>query len=66
MKNLKFKLAGLLQRHTKFLEEGWIMQDGTPWPGNKHQRPSRNDPGGHFCIHRYTRHAPIRIKMAKI
>ncbi|PPD91562.1 hypothetical protein GOBAR_DD11500 [Gossypium barbadense] len=43
MKTLKFELAGLLQRHRKFLEEGWIMQDGTPWPGTKHQRLSRND-----------------------
>ncbi|KAJ7982211.1 Cellulose synthase family protein [Quillaja saponaria] len=33
-KNLKFVLMGLVSKAQKIPEEGWVMQDGTPWPGN--------------------------------
>nr|APU87550.1 CesA1 [Plantago cunninghamii] len=37
----KVKINGLVAKAQKMPEEGWTMQDGTPWPGNK----SRDHPG---------------------
>ena len=30
----KIRINGLVAKAQKVPEEGWIMQDGTPWPGN--------------------------------
>lgn len=37
----KIRVNGLVAKATKIPEEGWIMQDGTPWPGNN----TRDHPG---------------------
>ncbi|CAB4298542.1 unnamed protein product [Prunus armeniaca] len=37
----KVRVNGLVAKATKIPEEGWIMQDGTPWPGNN----TRDHPG---------------------
>lgn len=37
----KVRVNGLVARAQKVPEEGWIMQDGTPWPGNN----TRDHPG---------------------
>eukprot|EP00475_Leptophrys_vorax_P009545 TRINITY_DN1631_c0_g4_i3.p2 TRINITY_DN1631_c0_g4~~TRINITY_DN1631_c0_g4_i3.p2 ORF type:complete len:1083 (-),score=34.71 TRINITY_DN1631_c0_g4_i3:3641-6889(-) len=37
----KIRINALVARSQKVPEEGWVMQDGTPWPGNK----SRDHPG---------------------
>lgn len=37
----KIRVNGLVAKATKVPEEGWIMQDGTPWPGNN----TRDHPG---------------------
>ncbi|CAN1316821.1 Cellulose synthase A catalytic subunit 3 [UDP-forming] [Linum perenne] len=37
----KVRINGLVAKATKVPEEGWIMQDGTPWPGNN----TRDHPG---------------------
>ncbi|KAL9250877.1 Cellulose synthase A catalytic subunit 3 [UDP-forming]-like protein [Drosera capensis] len=37
----KITINGLVAKATKVPEEGWIMQDGTPWPGNN----TRDHPG---------------------
>lgn len=30
----KIRINGFVAKATKVPEEGWVMQDGTPWPGN--------------------------------
>lgn len=30
----KVKINGLVAKAQKVPDEGWTMQDGTPWPGN--------------------------------
>lgn len=30
----KIRINGLVAKAQKVPEEGWVMQDGTPWPGN--------------------------------
>lgn len=30
----KVRINGLVAKAQKVPEEGWTMQDGTPWPGN--------------------------------
>ncbi|KAL8128335.1 cellulose synthase A catalytic subunit 3 [UDP-forming]-like [Apium graveolens] len=37
----KVRINGLVAKGQKVPEEGWIMQDGTPWPGNN----TRDHPG---------------------
>ncbi|KMZ72479.1 Cellulose synthase, family GT2 [Zostera marina] len=37
----KVRINGLVAKATKVPDEGWIMQDGTPWPGNN----TRDHPG---------------------
>ncbi|GMH25058.1 hypothetical protein Nepgr_026901 [Nepenthes gracilis] len=37
----KVRINGLVAKAQKTPEEGWTMQDGTPWPGNK----TRDHPG---------------------
>lgn len=37
----KIRVNGLVAKAQKIPEEGWIMQDGTPWPGNN----TRDHPG---------------------
>lgn len=37
----KVRVNGLVAKAQKIPEEGWIMQDGTPWPGNN----TRDHPG---------------------
>ncbi|KAJ6310116.1 hypothetical protein OIU76_014949 [Salix suchowensis] len=37
----KIRVNGLVSKAQKVPEEGWIMQDGTPWPGNN----TRDHPG---------------------
>jgi len=37
----KIRINSLVSKSQKVPEEGWTMQDGTPWPGNK----SRDHPG---------------------
>lgn len=37
----KIRINGLVAKATKVPEEGWVMQDGTPWPGNN----TRDHPG---------------------
>lgn len=37
----KVRINGLVSMAQKVPEEGWTMQDGTPWPGNN----VRNHPG---------------------
>jgi cellulose synthase A len=37
----KIRINGLVAKTIKVPEEGWIMQDGTPWPGNN----TRDHPG---------------------
>jgi len=37
----KVHINGLVAKAQKVPEEGWIMQDGTPWPGNN----TRDHPG---------------------
>ena len=37
----KIRINGLVAKAQKVPEEGWIMQDGTPWPGNN----TRDHPG---------------------
>ncbi|KAK9283250.1 hypothetical protein L1049_011486 [Liquidambar formosana] len=37
----KVRVNGLVAKAQKVPEEGWIMQDGTPWPGNN----TRDHPG---------------------
>nr|AEP33543.1 cellulose synthase catalytic subunit [Gossypium darwinii] len=37
----KVRINGLVAKAQKVPEEGWIMQDGTPWPGNN----TRDHPG---------------------
>jgi len=37
----KIRINGLVSKAQKVPEEGWIMQDGTPWPGNN----TRDHPG---------------------
>jgi cellulose synthase A len=37
----KVRVNGLVAKALKVPEEGWIMQDGTPWPGNN----TRDHPG---------------------
>uniref|UniRef100_F6H4C8 Cellulose synthase n=1 Tax=Vitis vinifera TaxID=29760 RepID=F6H4C8_VITVI len=49
----KVRINGLVSMAQKVPEEGWTMQDGTPWPGNN----VRNHPGliqvflGHVGVH---------------
>lgn len=35
------RINALVSKATKKPEEGWVMQDGTPWPGNN----TRDHPG---------------------
>lgn len=37
----KVRINGLVAKAQKVPEEGWVMQDGTPWPGNN----TRDHPG---------------------
>lgn len=37
----KIRVNALVAKATKVPEEGWVMQDGTPWPGNN----TRDHPG---------------------
>ena len=37
----KVRINALVANATKKPEEGWVMQDGTPWPGNN----TRDHPG---------------------
>ncbi|GAB4851609.1 Cellulose synthase A catalytic subunit 3 [UDP-forming] [Ancistrocladus abbreviatus] len=37
----KIRINGLVAKAQKIPDEGWIMQDGTPWPGNN----TRDHPG---------------------
>lgn len=37
----KIRINGLVAKAQKVPEEGWSMQDGTPWPGNN----TRDHPG---------------------
>lgn len=37
----KVKINALVAKALKKPEEGWVMQDGTPWPGNN----TRDHPG---------------------
>jgi cellulose synthase A len=37
----KVRVNGLVAMAQKVPEEGWILQDGTPWPGNN----TRDHPG---------------------
>ena len=37
----KIRINGLVAKAQKVPEEGWTMQDGTPWPGNN----TRDHPG---------------------
>ncbi|KAA0058629.1 cellulose synthase A catalytic subunit 3 [Cucumis melo var. makuwa] len=37
----KVRINGLVSKAQKVPEEGWVMQDGTPWPGNN----TRDHPG---------------------
>lgn len=37
----KVRINALVAKAQKKPEEGWIMQDGTPWPGNN----TRDHPG---------------------
>lgn len=37
----KIRINSLVAKAQKVPEEGWIMQDGTPWPGNN----TRDHPG---------------------
>jgi cellulose synthase A len=37
----KVRINSLVAKAEKVPEEGWIMQDGTPWPGNN----TRDHPG---------------------
>ncbi|KAH9710159.1 cellulose synthase A catalytic subunit 3 [Citrus sinensis] len=37
----KIRINGLVAKAQKIPEEGWVMQDGTPWPGNN----TRDHPG---------------------
>lgn len=37
----KVRINALVLKATKKPEEGWVMQDGTPWPGNN----TRDHPG---------------------
>jgi len=37
----KVRINALVAKAQKTPEEGWTMQDGTPWPGNN----PRNHPG---------------------
>ena len=37
----KVRINALVSKATKKPEEGWVMQDGTPWPGNN----TRDHPG---------------------
>jgi len=37
----KVRINGLVAKAQKIPEEGWVMQDGTPWPGNN----TRDHPG---------------------
>ncbi|KAJ6841154.1 putative cellulose synthase A catalytic subunit 8 [UDP-forming] [Iris pallida] len=37
----KVRINGLVAKAVKIPDEGWIMQDGTPWPGNN----TRDHPG---------------------
>ena len=30
----KIRVNGLVAKAQKVPDEGWVMQDGTPWPGN--------------------------------
>jgi hypothetical protein len=30
----KVRVNGLVAKAQKVPDEGWVMQDGTPWPGN--------------------------------
>ena len=52
----KVRINGLVATAQKVPEEGWTMQDGTPWPGNS----VRDHPGMiqvgfslNFCPHLY-------------
>jgi len=37
----KVRVNALVAKATKMPDEGWTMQDGTPWPGNN----TRDHPG---------------------
>ena len=37
----KIRINGLVAKAQKVPDEGWVMQDGTPWPGNN----TRDHPG---------------------
>lgn len=37
----KVRINGLVAKAQKVPDEGWVMQDGTPWPGNN----TRDHPG---------------------
>lgn len=37
----KIRINALVSKAQKVPEEGWVMQDGTPWPGNN----TRDHPG---------------------
>ena len=37
----KIRINALVSKALKCPEEGWVMQDGTPWPGNN----TRDHPG---------------------
>lgn len=43
----KVRVNGLVAKAQKIPEEGWIMQDGTPWPGNN----TRDHPGMIQVVH---------------
>jgi hypothetical protein len=37
----KVRVNGFVSKAQKVPDEGWVMQDGTPWPGNN----TRDHPG---------------------
>jgi hypothetical protein len=46
----KVRINALVAKAQKVPEEGWTMQDGTPWPGNN----VRDHPGMiQVCIHNH-------------
>lgn len=49
----KIRINALVAKAQKVPEEGWIMQDGTPWPGNN----TRDHPGMIQVIFYYLKRA---------
>lgn len=45
------RINALVSKAQKKPEEGWVMQDGTPWPGNN----TRDHPGMIQVSHDYIR-----------